>query len=61
MNSHDPRDQFIVDKWDSENARRYNTRVGIEKILADAEERDRRMRTLDMRIRYDAIKGHRIA
>ena len=61
MDSHDPRDQTAVDGWDNENARRYNTRVGIEKILADAEERDRIMRTLDLRIRWSAIRGVRIA
>jgi hypothetical protein len=46
---------------DPEKLRRYEMRKNIERIIEQAEERDRAERLLDMRIRFGAMKGTRIA
>lgn len=45
----------------AENLRKYEIRRGIEEILSRADERDRRERTDQLRVRYSAMKGTRIA
>lgn len=46
---------------ENEAVRRFEIRRGIERICEEADKRDKAERLLDMRIRYGALKGSRIA